>query len=143
MAYALARNLTEAVYRQIFETVYCDSSNPIITHDGIRVKFFPDQFDHAFFESNNWQAGDKSMFSQSRAERIYWIKDTLQDPQAILKVGWDKLNKTYNYSRRVAVVVTDYVVIIHINNSTEAKFITAYKADKSIGRILAAPPWKI
>lgn len=139
--YKKCRGKTEDEYRQIFEETYCKHENPIITFDGIRVKFFPDMFDHAFFESADWKKKDKSNFSVNRAENIYWIKDTLEDPNAILKAGYIKKSKSYTNSRRVAIVKGNYIVVILINKKGYAKFITAYEADKNIGKIFASPDW--
>ena len=141
MAYNLTYLSSEKDYRSLFESLYCDHGNPVFTHDGIRVKFFPDKFDHAFFESASRSQADKSIFSAVRAEKITWILDVLRDPTADLRVGWDSTNKRYDNSRRVAIVKGDYVVIIHIKDATNAKFITAYQADNSIGKILHSPPW--
>lgn len=142
MKYQLTKLSSEAEYRKYYIDNYCNPNNPIKTFDGILVKFFPDRFDHAFYESNNRQLADKANFSKIRAERIAWIKDTLEDPTADLRVGWDKQYKTYDKSRRIAVVKNNYVVVIWIKNTLEAKFITAYEADNSIGKILSSPQWK-
>jgi hypothetical protein len=141
MAYQLTHLPDEASYRQLYLQTYCDPTNPVVTFDGIEVRFFPDRFDHAFFESVNRQLADKAQFSRIRAERILWIRDTLQDPTADLRVGWDKKYKTYDKSFRVAVVKYNYVVIIWVKNKIYAKFITAYEADNSIGKILGSPTW--
>lgn len=143
MGYILVKGKTIDEYKALFEQVYCDPANPIITFDGIKVKFFRDNFEHAFYESKNWKKGDKTIFSIQRAEKILWIKDTLKDQNAVLKMGWDKKTKSFKTARRVAVVKGNYVVIIHIKNIREAKFITAFEADNSISKILACPDWKI
>ena len=141
MAYQLTHLPNENDYRQLYINTYCSLANPIVTFDNITIKFFSDRFEHAFFESVNRKLGEKSQFSQIRAERILWIKDALQDPAADLRIGWDKNTKAYNSSSRVAVVVNNYVVVIWIKNAREAKFITAYEADNSIGKILTSPKW--
>ena len=41
---------TEADYRDHYKRTYCRSV--VATHDGIRVFFNADRFDHAFFESS-------------------------------------------------------------------------------------------
>ena len=46
-------------------------------------------FDHAFFESADRVEKDKSVLSLNRLEKIHWIKETLNDKDAILKKGWD------------------------------------------------------
>ena len=141
MSYELLHLATEDEYRAKYIEVYCNFSKLIVTFDGITVKFFPDMFEHAFFESRNWKLSDKSIFSSVRAERMLWIKDTLTDPTALLYQGWDKIEKKYKNRNRVAVVKDDYVVVIWLQSKTTAKFITAYKADNSIGKIQAGPAW--
>ncbi|MFZ2323655.1 MAG: hypothetical protein WAV89_08165 [Ignavibacteriaceae bacterium] len=141
MAYLEVKNKTTDEYRQIFIETYCDHKKPIYTFDNIHVRFFPDMFDHSFYESANWKAKDKSVFSLVRAEKILWIKDALQDNSAKLKIGWDSSSKNYDKSRRVAIVKNNYVVIIWLKNEKEAKFITAFEADNSIGSIMNSPDW--
>lgn len=142
--YKKCRGKTEKEYRKIFEETYCDHENPVITFDGIRAKFFPGMFDHAFFESDDWKKKDKSIFSFNRAEKIFWIKDTLEDPDAILKCGYLKKTKTHTNSRRVAIVKNDYVVIIRFTKDLKsAQFITAFEAYDSIDEILKAPDWTL
>ncbi len=142
MSYELINLATEEEYRAKYIESYCDFKKPIYTHDGIHVKFFPERFDHAFFESQNWKAGDKSIFSNVRAQRMLWIKEALQDKSAILYEGWDKIEKKYKKDNRVSVVCGDYVVVLWLQKPKVAKFLTAYKADNSIGMITAGPIWK-
>jgi hypothetical protein len=143
MPYTLVQGKTVTEYRQIYIDEYCNVTVPIVTLDGIHVKFYPERFDHAFFESQNWEKGDKSIFSQERAERILWIKDALTDASAVLKLGWDKYSKSYSNDRRVAIVKGDYVVIIDLQSPNKGKFNTAYIANNSIGKILGGPDWPI
>lgn len=142
MTYQLTHLPDQDAYRDLYLQTYCNPKSSILTFDGIQVKFFPDRFDHAFFESVNRQSADKAKFSTIRAERILWIKDTLEDPTADIRVGWDKKYKSFDKSYRVAVVKHDYVVIIWIKDASNAKFITAYVADNSIGKILGSPVWE-
>jgi len=74
MPYQFVENKSEAEYRTIFEQIYCDcQNNPIYTCDGILVKFYPNQFEHAFYESKNWKKRDKSIFSLNRASKITYL----------------------------------------------------------------------
>ena len=57
----------EAAYRQHFVGTYCRGG--VETHDGIRVFFRQQQFDHAFYESTN-RDGFKDAFSWVRGERV-------------------------------------------------------------------------
>ena len=114
-------------YKDHFINKYC--KKPISTFDGLQVKFYDDQFEHAFYESSN-KKGNKDIFSSKRAERIDWIEDVLKDESAELYMGYDSKNKTNNSSRRVAIInEDDYVVIVQLIKDTRAKFITAYVAD--------------
>lgn len=136
---------TEAQYRAHFEKEYCQG--PILTHDGIEVYFRKKDFDHCMFESSR-RTGDKlPIISLVRAERIDWIKATLQNPTADLYPGWDKSKKRVDNSHRVAVAYEEFVVVIRIKVGKsdvvkKADFKTAYLADNSIEKIRAASPWK-
>jgi len=142
MPYEFSEMLSEQDCRIIFENVYCNKDNPIITFDDIAVEFYSDDFRHAFYESNNWKKKDKSVFSVERAKRIMWIKEALQDKSADLRKGWDKKLQSYDNTTRVAIVVGKYVVIIKLIKPNKAKFITAFWADNSITNILESPKWK-
>ena len=129
-------------YRAHYERIYC--CGPIKTFDNIRVRFRKAWFDHCFFESTH-RNKKKDHFSKMRSERIDWIKATLQDPNAELYVGWDSERKRYDKSRRVAVVVQDYVVVIRLIGHDKAQFVTAYVADSmsTIDRIRSSPKWGV
>ncbi len=131
-------------YRTHFIRVYCASG--INTFDNIQVSFRHSDFEHAFFESANRYARDKSVFSWKRAQRIDWISNALSDIAAELYIGWDRDKKQNAPTRRVAVVCGDYVVIISIfirNGTRNGRFITAYVADvPTITKIRNQPRWK-
>ena len=134
-----SHKLSEDDLRKIWKETYCDED--IQTFDKVKVRFYEDMFDHAFFESANRRAGDKSILSYNRLEKIYWIKDTLEDPEAILKKGWDNENKQYYEDRRVAVVKGNYVVIIRFVGLLSAKFVTAYEKN-DIENIIDGPDFE-
>lgn len=140
---ALVIYATEGEYRTHFERVYCQES--IRTHDGILVRFRKNQFDHCMFESSR-RDSTKDQFSSARAERIDWIKATLQNPAARLYQGWDSKRKRHDATHRVAVVYQDFVVIIRLRDRTSqplsAQFVTAYKADNSLRKIENSPRWR-
>ena len=79
--------------------------------------------------------------SYNRLEKIHWIKETLQDPNAILKKGWDHEKKEYYKDRRVAIVKGNYVVIIRFVGILKAKFVTAYEKE-DIDTILNSPDFE-
>ena len=125
--------------REIWAVEYCQ--NPIETFDGVQVRCYEDMFDHIFFESANRKAKDKSILSLNRLEKIYWIKDTLQDGDAILKKGWNTQEKTYYENRRVAIVKGNYVVIIRFTGIYKAKLVTAYEKN-DVENILEGPDFE-
>jgi len=115
-------------YKRIFDEHYC--KKPIKTFDNILVFFKEFNFEHAFYESLNRKTKDKSKFSYKRANRIYWIKWVLENPNAKLYKGYNHKTKSYDGSRRVALCADNYVVVIELNKKgKKAKFITAYIAD--------------
>ena len=129
-----------ADYKKYYIKKYC--KNPLYTFDGIKVRFYEDQFEHVFYESSNKQKRNKDIFSIDRALRIDWIEYVLKNPKAELHLGWDRDKKRFNKDRRVAIISPeDYVVIIRINNDNTAKFITAYYADNSASEIRNMPLW--
>lgn len=129
-------------YKKHFIDEYCKKT--IKTFDNIHVKFYEDQFEHAFFESENKKKRDKSIFSTERAERMDWIKEVLQSQKSELFIGWDRDKKRYNKNRRISIINEDnYVVIINIIRDKKAKFITAYPASKTNAtKIRSAPKWE-
>ena len=129
----------EAELRLLWKTEYCEQE--ILTFDKVKVKFYEDMFDHAFFESSNRIKKDKSVLSLNRLEKMLWIKDTLQDKDAILKKGWDNKTKTYFKDRRVAIIKGNFVVIIRFTGLLKAKFVTAYEKN-DIDNILESPDFK-
>jgi len=133
---------SEAAYQAHFEAKYCAA--PVITFDGIPVFFSKTTFTHAFFECSQ-RDGRKDTFSSARAERMDWIATALQDRCAARYQGWDGKKRRYDPTRRVAVVIQDFVIVIRIkakqDGSLKADFVTCYQADNSIGKIHSSPAW--
>lgn len=129
-------------YRAHYVRKYCQGS--IQTADGIRVFFKPESFEHAFYESTA-RDGRKNAFSHVRAARIDWIGTTLAHPQATLLAGWMKQTRSYDHTRRVAVVYEDFVVVIGLrlnaHGSLKGNFVTCYQADNSMPKIRKSPRW--
>lgn len=134
---------TEDGYRDYYENFYCQKC--LITFDNIPVYFRKDRFRHAFYESSN-RDQNKDIFSSERAERMLWIKATLENPKAEQYQGWDRERKVYTPYRRVSVVYQDYVVILNLTLKSggifSAQFNTAYEADRSIVKIRQSPLWR-
>jgi hypothetical protein len=116
----------EAKYRDYFETGYCQGT--IQTFDGIKVRFRKSDFPHCCFESSR-RDGVKDEFSIKRAKRLNWIEVALADPNSERYQGWDRKHKRYDKSRRVTLVMGNYVVVIAIKKQGFADFVTAYVAD--------------
>lgn len=139
---SLVNYATVAEYRAHYKRVYCRGY--IQTFDGIRVFFGADKFGHMFYESTA-RDGRKDVFSLVRAQRIDWIKSTLEHPNADLYEGWDKSVRQHDPTRRVAVVYEDFVVVVtmglKLDGSLKANFVTCYQADNSIGKIRTSPIW--
>ncbi len=129
---------TEAEYRKHYRRVYC--RGVIETHDGIRIYFQPQRFEHAFYEGC-----EKNRFSPERAQRIDWIGATLTHPEAVQYQGWNNKKNYYTPDRRVSVIYEDFVVVVELalgrNDALKGKFITCYQADNSIGKIRQSPLW--
>lgn len=140
----LLRLHDQAAYRAHYEQTLCRGG--IVTHDGIPVFFRREAFDHAFFESSSMR-GEKDVFSLPRAERIDWIAAALADPDVQRLQGWLNREHRHDPTRRVTVIMGDFVVIIALRKRRDgrlkANFITCYKADNSIGKILGAPLWTL
>lgn len=141
MAYPpLVQYQTADEYRAHYEQVYC--RKPIITFDGIAVRFRKNRFDHCFYEST-LRNQIKDEFSVQRAERIDWIEAALHDPDAELYVGWDGRKKRYDRNHRVSLVVSNYVVVIRLSSIKSAQFVTAFGADSpsTLQKIKRNPKW--
>lgn len=132
---------SENAYRQHFEMHFVNGG-PIVTYDGIQVRFFNEGFDHAFYRDSSRTANDKAVFDFDRAERMPWISAVLKDVNAevyrrVMRRG---------QIRRIALMPSDrYVVIIQlkIKNQVVARFITAYVVDSSSAllKMRSNPKW--
>ncbi len=133
--------MSELELRDLWQEEYCNAA--VFTFDNLEIRFYPDMFDHAFYESQNHKQKDKSLLSLNRCEKMLWIKDTLRDPEALLKQGWLKDKKVYTNSRRVAMIKNNYVVIIQIVSQSRARFITAYEIEDedNLSKFINGPNW--
>ena len=139
---ALLKLADEEAYRQHYINIL--SRGVITTHDGIRVYFGQDTFEHAFFESSDRRGAD-DIFSKARAERIDWIAAALADPNALCVQGWDGAMQCYTPKRRVTVIVQDFVIVLQLSTKRDgtlkANFITCIKAENSAVKIRQSPRW--
>ena len=77
-----------------------------------------------------------------------WILSGLTDQNALCVHGWNKAKGKSDPTRRVTVVVQDFVIVLGLYRSKtqelRANFVTCYKADsKTIVRVRAGPRWKL
>lgn len=131
--------------KQYYIENYCHNTE-IKTFDGIRVKFYEETFEHAFYirTRKSWSA-PKDKYSEERGERIDWIKAILEDPDIAPRKGYDKAKKSYDNSRRVVFwAPNNYVVVIYINKKGEGKFVTAFLVDNqdTATKIANSPIWE-
>lgn len=128
-------------YRHYYENTYCRAK--VLTFDGIRVQFFPEDFDHAFWRDSNRQVKDKAVFDWERAKRMDWIRAVLASPSGELYRRTMPDGKV----RRIALVPGErYAVIIqmHHRRPREARFITAYvvDSDSALQKMRSNPRWQ-
>jgi hypothetical protein len=130
-------------YKSHYERHY--QRGNIVTFDGIRIYFKPQKFGHAFYQNSQKCKGPKDEFSPERAQRMDWIKATLENPQAEIYMGWDSYTKLYQENRRVTVVYGNFVVVVELSlnglGQLKGNFITCYVADASINKIRTSPSW--
>lgn len=144
MSFSFLELQTEKDYKEHFIEKYC--SQEIITFDGIKVNFYPRNFEHAFYKrSKKKTTAPKDLFDSERAKRIDWIKKIIEDESIKPRVGYDNRKKTLDYNSRVSYVQNEkYVVIIRMIDETKAFFVTAYLVDNTYTsrKILEKPLWE-
>ncbi len=114
---------SEADYRAHFDAHYVRNS-PLTTFDGLRVRFYSNQFGHAFYTSST-RRGQKVAFDLTRAERMNWIGWALREPSLELY----RRVMPGGTTRRIALdLATPYLVVCELltTDPTQAVFITAY-----------------
>lgn len=136
----VAKDHSEEEFREIWRSHYCRKA--IYTYDGIRVRFYDSNFDHAFYESSDRRLGDKGILSSRRLSRILWIKDALEDPDAEIHIGYLSKSQSLSGKRRVTLVKGNFVVVIQLYKKTDANFITAFVGDEdTIKKVKSDPLW--
>lgn len=134
---------TEDEYKQYFVDNYCANS-PLLTWDGLPVKFYPDMFEHAFYKraTKAWKA-KKVCVDFERCKRMPWINEVLQDSTIIPRQGYDKERGKNDNSRRVALVSREKYVVVIRNEGRTWRFVTAYIIDNidTYNKLMNAPLW--
>ncbi len=139
---ALVNYATEQEYRGHYLRNYCAKGVEVWTFDKTRVFFPKHWFDHGFYENKNGVVDGRVFFNRSRAERIDWIKWTLENPNAELFQGWNNKKKAVDPFRRVAVVLSSYVVVIQMQPKGGSVIITAFPAvPETLDKIRHMPKW--
>ncbi len=136
----LLKLANEAAYRNYFFRHYV-SSGPVVTFDGLEVRFFAHNFDHAFFTESERGSGVKDRFDWTRAERINWIEAVLRDSTVELY----RRKMPGGRVRRIALAPAErYVVIVAVDrNPRRASFVTAYVVnnDSALRKMTGNPKW--
>ena len=127
-------------YRNHFRKHYV-GTGPVITFDGIEVRFFPHNFDHTFFTESVRGSRIKDKFDGERARRMDWIAAVLRARTAELYRRVMANGKL----RRIALVSAErYAVIIAVDkNVRRANFVTAYvvNSDSALSKMRSNPKW--
>lgn len=129
----------QAHYRDYYNDNYVKAK--VFTFDGIEVKFFPNRFYDAFFESESRRERDKSRFSEERAKRMNWIGTVLNDAKMELyrRIEDERVYRIALHSQESYAVI----IIFTDRDPTVAKFVTAYTVDnpKSLEKMRSNPKW--
>ena len=141
----LVRYPTSQEYREHYERCYCRGER-CVTPDGIRVYFRKQRFNHAFYESDKSTGKKSDALNSERAERIDWIRATLESSASELYQGWITEKKQLDATRRVAVVQANYVVVVQLaldkNGALMGNFVTAIVMDGAgIAKVRSDPKW--
>jgi hypothetical protein len=116
-------------------------SGPLITFDGIEVRFYAHNFGHAFCTESTRGSGRKDSFDWDRAERMDWIAGVLRDGtvEVYRRVMPD------GRVRRIALVPAErYAVVIAVEkNLRRAHFVTAYvvNSTSALNKMRSNPKW--
>lgn len=118
----------EAAYKAHWIQEYVTPGS-VKTFDGIDVRFFARNFDHAFFTEVVRGSGKKDKFDRVRAERMDWISLVLSDGNVEL---YRRLMPDRKL-RRIALVSSEsYAVITQVErNGNRAQFVTAYTVNST------------
>ena len=130
----------EDAYRQRFLEEYCALS-PLLMHDHMRVAFYPECFDHAFFQDT--ERGGRPItpvLSRERAERLLWIARCLSDSAL---PNYRRAMGEREVRRLILVPEESYVVVLRAVKGMTSKFLTAYVVGSAttVAKIRGNPPW--
>ena len=130
----------EGWYRRAFEATYSDCS-PLQTHDGMQVRFYPSDFDHAFFcDTDRHGNAIPPVFDRERGEHLHWIAACLSDPTLS---SYRRVMENGDVRRLILVPSEPYLVVLRGVIGPASRFCTAYvvKSASALSRIQGNPPW--
>ena len=137
---ALLKLSSEAEYREHFHRTYAQGG-PITTYDGIEVRFYDNQFNHAFYMSPT-RGGGKTAFDRPRAEKMDWIRWGLANPS--LEV-YRRTMESGAVRRVILEPTVPYVIVCELlpTDPTKAVFITAYIVTdlETVRLVRSNPTW--
>ena len=131
---------SEDDFRRHFKVHYLP---PVVirTFDGIHVRFFEANFDHAFFCESVRGSGKKDRLSLQRARRMDWIAAVIGGSGAELY----KRAMRNKGVRRIALIPSErYAVVVHVEKGGKrANFVTAYVvgSDEALKKMKSNPKW--
>lgn len=131
----------EASYRAYFKKTYV-VGGPMRTFDGIEVRFFEHNFDHAFYIKSSRNSRKKDKFSSERAKQMDWIKAVLADANAEL---YKRVMPNKKIRRIALLPIERYAVVIQVEkNLRKATFITAYvvNSESAYSNMRSNPKWR-
>ena len=139
----------EADYRRHFDLSYVRGS-AVVTPDGIWVRFYPEQFDHAFYDhayhgKSSPQAQRRDTFDFQRAERMDWLRAVLTDPSV---ERYRDIRHSKGFWCVVVEPTTPYVVAFKLmkRQPPQARFITAFVVDRPweyLQKVRRMPTWQL
>ena len=131
----LQLGLSPEQYRELFVSEFCRRKQFFVadSETEIHIRFKPETFGHAFYESSNRNGAD-DVFSNKRAERMLLISSLLNDQFGERYFGWDKKSKSDSMNRCVLVHNRfDFVVVVEFflskTGEIRGRFVTCYVAD--------------
>ena len=122
----------ETLCREVYESIVEKAKTGAVrTHDGEIVRFFSDNFDHAFRTSSDWcaQRYAKDKLDAERVIRARWIEPVISGavPRSACWSIRDA-NRRQTYRRMYLVWDENYVVWLQPTDDGVWRFASAYRA---------------
>ena len=130
----------ESAYRTYYLQTLCRAGS-ITMCDGMRVRFFPEAFDHAFYQNTDRRGCPITpIFCMDRAERMAWMPECLRDGAL---PNYRRVMPNGEIRRLVLVPSERYLVVLRAVRGMTCKFLTAYvvNSQSALRNIQANPLW--